>query len=154
MNKDLALKIAAIDENITKTSDLMQRANQIFGANQKINYGNLPFSNQEIVFAKFIDYVQETATQREKDLLITSEFLSKCWSKMHIGVATLGEKFSESEKKDMKALVASLRNLNLLSLLTDGLNKKTLIILNDVCDNDLIELFPAKEPKKNKLKNN
>ena len=50
MRKDLAIMLAQQDENITKTSDLMKRVNEIAssdGSNEKV------FPQVDIVFATF-----------------------------------------------------------------------------------------------------
>ena len=57
----------------------MKRVNEIAssdGSNEKV------FPQVDIVFATFTDYVKETATQREKDLLIVSEFLTRVWQSL------------------------------------------------------------------------
>lgn len=134
MNKEIAMRIAAEDKTILKTSDFMKKTNEVFEANLDGNSFGKPFAQIDIVFATFTDYVKETANDREKDLLITSEFLQKCWSVLHISVQTLGEKISPIEKEDIKILKKSLDNLALSNLLTDGLNKKTLKILQELCE--------------------
>lgn len=133
MNKELAMRIAAEDKEIVKTSDFMKKSNEIFEANSNANSFEKPFAQIDIVFATFTDYVKEKATEREKDLLITSEFLQKCWSVLHISFQTLGENISPSEQESIKVLKKSLDNLELTNLLTDGLNKKTLKFLQDLC---------------------
>lgn len=140
MNKEMAIRIAAEDKEIVKTSDFMKKSNEIFDANSNANSFDKPFAQIDIVFATFLDYVKEKATEREKDLLITSEFLQKCWSVLHISVQTLGETISPSEQENIKVLKKSLDNLELTNLLTDGLNKKTLKFLQELC----------KEPEDNK----
>ena len=144
MRKDLAIMLAQQDESIKNTSDFMKKVNEIAssgGSNETV------FPQVDIVFATFTDYVKETATQREKDLLIVSEFLTKGWQSLHVSVQVLGEKLSEVEKSDLILLKSSLDNLKLTHLLTDGLNNKTLKKLND-----LTKLSPDNEAKKPKKK--
>ncbi len=144
MRKDLAIMLAQQDENIKKTSDLMKRVNEIAssdGSNEKV------FPQVDIVFATFTDYVKENATQREKDLLIISEFLTRVWQSLHVSVQGLGEKLNEVEKSDLILLKSSLDNLELTNLLTDGLNNKTLKMVNE-----LTSVSPGNEPKKPKKK--
>lgn len=133
MDKEMAIRIAAADKEILKTSDFMKKSNEIFEANSTSNSFDKPFHQIDIVFATFTDYVKEKGTEREKDLLITSEFLQKSWNVLHISVQTLGEPISDTEKQDIKLLKKSLDNLELINLLTDGLNKKTLKFLQELC---------------------
>lgn len=94
MNKDLAMRIASEDKEIVKISDFIKKSNEFFEVNSNANSFDKPFAQIDIVFATFTDYVKEKASEREKDLLITSEFLQKCWSVLHISVQTLVETIS------------------------------------------------------------
>lgn len=143
MRKDLAIMLAQQEGNIKNTSELMKRVNEIAssdGSNEKV------FPQVDIVFATFTDYVKETATQREKDLLIVSEFLTRVWQSLHIGVQGLGEKLNEVEKSDLVLLKSSLDNLELTHLLTEGLNNKTLKMVNE-----LTSISPEKQKIKKKI---
>jgi hypothetical protein len=134
MRKDLAIMLAQQDENIKNTkntSELMKRVNEIAssdGSNEKV------FPQVDIVFATFTDYIKETATQREKDLLIVSEFLTRVWQSLHVSDQGLGEKLNEVEKSDLILLKSSLDNLELTHLLTDGLSYKTLKMVNELTE--------------------
>lgn len=143
MRKDLAIMLAQQEGNIKNTSELMKRVNEIAssdGSNEKV------FPQVDIVFATFTDYVKETATQREKDLLIVSEFLTRVWQSLHIGVQGLGEKLNEVEKSDLVLLKSSLDNLELTHLLTEGLSNKTLKMVNE-----LTSISPEKQKTKKKI---
>ena len=143
MRKDLAIMLAQQEGNIKNTSELMKRVNEIAssdGSNEKV------FPQVDIVFATFTDYVKETATQREKDLLIVSEFLTRVWKSLHIGVQGLGEKLNEAEKSDLVLLKSSLDNLELTHLLTEGLSNKTLKMVNE-----LTSISPEKQKTKKKI---
>ena len=139
MTKELIMTMAVSDnDKENSVNKIMKRANLIAESNNVMKL----FSNSDIIFAEFSDYVKENSTQREKDLLFVSEFLTKVWYTLHVDYQVLKEPLTETNKKDIKSLKSALDNLNLTHLLTNDLNSKTLKLINDLC----------KEDKKNKLK--
>jgi hypothetical protein len=150
MDKELAIKIASQYEDVKNTSDLMKKSNEIYLSNSKDSL--TPFSQSEIAFATFVDYVKETCSEKEKDLIVISEFLSKVHKMLHISIQTLNEPVSEFDKESIKVLNKSLSNLKLNHLITDGLNKKTLKILDKICSEKDEKILEVKETTKKKVK--
>lgn len=143
MDKELAMKIVSENKDINKISDFMKETNSLFISNNKNKIP--PFSKSDIVTAEFSDYIRENCTEKEKDLIIINEFLIRVHNKVHIGIMTLKETVNETEKKDITILLKSLKNLELLHLIEDGLDKKTLKIMKEIQEEN-------KENKKPKIK--
>lgn len=123
MNKDLAIRMAIQELPGGPSHVQMTRANEIHAANN--TEGDLPpFAQVDIVFAEFGDYLK-SCPQRERDLVTVSELLSKVWSTAHITIQTLKERPSMAEAHDAQSVVLALHRLNLLHLLTNGLNETT-----------------------------
>lgn len=99
---------------------MMTAANSIADSNQR----SKPFSEVDIRFAEFVDFMRKNATQREKDLVFISEHLQRVWMKLHIGVQLMQESMSESDNTSAQILMQSLQRLGLEHLLTEGLKPK------------------------------
>ena len=99
---------------------MMAAANSIADNNQRPK----PFSEVDIRFAEFVDFMSKNATQREKDFVFISEHLQRVWMKLHIGVQLMQEPMSESDNTSTQTLMQCLERLGLEHLITTGLKPK------------------------------
>ena len=121
MTKELAVQIAQKEVGTKKLSGVMEKANEIFKNNS--TDWNIPFAEQDIVFAKFVDYMKESCTQKELDLVLVSDKLTRAWDTLHIDMKLMGKEPTEYQKKDISLTVDALKRLALLELLTKDLPK-------------------------------
>ena len=122
MTKELAIEIAQKEVSSVKISDVMEKANEIFKRNS--TDWSIPFAEKDIVFAKFVDYMKESCTQKELDMVLVSDKLTRAWDTLHIDMKLMGKEPTEYQKKDIDLTVDALKRLELMSLLTKDLPKK------------------------------
>lgn len=122
MTKDLAIQIAHKETSSSKISDVMEKANEIFKSNS--TDWNIPFAQKDIVFAKFVDYMKESCTQKEIDLVLVSDKLPRAWETLHIDMKLMNKEPTDYQKKDIALTVAALKRLELMNLLTQDLPNK------------------------------
>ena len=119
MDRQVAMDLAAAQYNGKSMAEFMTTANDIFKNN---NGGALrPFSEPDVIFARFTDFLMEKCTKRERSLVFISEQLLRTWTKFHVGATVLGEHISESELDSAVQLVKALEIFNLSILLTADL---------------------------------
>lgn len=118
MRAELAIQLAQSDTQDMTLNQVMRRANEIFEASG--GSGSKPFPQVDVVFATFVDHLNATATQRERDLVLTSDLLQRVWLTWHSPMHR-GETGSPANERDLSLLAPALRRLGLLHLLTDGL---------------------------------
>jgi hypothetical protein len=128
MTPELAAKLAHLEAEDRPLHLQMQRTDELFQANCP-DAMRLPFAKADIVFAAFTDFLREQATQREKDLVVVSELLTRCWKALHISAQTLGEVLSPADAQELEALAPALQRLGLLRLLTDGLTQRWALVV-------------------------
>lgn len=100
----------------------MEKANEIFKNNS--NDWNTPFAEKDIVFAKFVDYMKKECSQRELDLVVISEKLSRSWEILHVDMKLMNKKPNQYQEEEIIMTMQSLKRLGLDSLLTKNLPKK------------------------------
>lgn len=120
MSKELAMTLAQHEAQGQPLNVQMRKANAIFKANND-NDWQTPFPQVDVAFATFVDFMRSDCTQRERDLVYTSEKLQRVWKTLHISMQTMGEQPTSYDEAEITALVAALARLTLLPLLTEGL---------------------------------
>lgn len=115
---ETALQLASENPGEKSLHAQMRLANEIHAANS--DSWQRPFAPADIAFAMFVDHMRETATQRERDLVLISDRLYSVWTTLHTS-AQVGERLSPAEGLDLGLLAAALKRQGLLHLLTEGL---------------------------------
>jgi len=118
MTPDLAIHLAQHEAAGKPINQVMRAANEIFKANS--DGWNPPFSQVDVEFATFLDFLKETGTPRERDLVYISDTLTRTWKVLHLN-SVLGEKLTAADLDDIQALSKALNRVGLLNLITDGL---------------------------------
>lgn len=77
MRAELAIQLAQSDSQDKTLNQVMRRANEIFEASG--GSGSQPFPQVDVVFATFVDHLNATGTQRERDLVLASDLLQRVW---------------------------------------------------------------------------
>lgn len=118
MRAELAIQLAQSETQYKTLNQVMRRANEIFEASG--GSGTQPFPQVDVVFATFVDHLNATATQRERDLVLASDLLQRVWLTWHRPIHQ-SEKDSPADERDLSLLAPALLRLGLLHLLTEGL---------------------------------
>lgn len=134
MTPELAIRLAQCEATEGEPMNvLMRRANAIFMANstdiQK------PFGGSDVAFATFVDYLRETGSQRERDLVLVSEALCRVWKTLHITVQAMGERPSPADEQELNTVAPALQRLGLLHLLTENLRADLCQWVTEAVDN-------------------
>ena len=125
MTPELAIKMAQHETDGEPIHKQMEVANTIFEINGGICLN--PFSQDEIVFAEFLDELVAKGTQRERDLVFISHRLQSVYKTLYISINVLQEPQSETSIYEIDSLVSALKRQNLIYLLhSNKLSKYTL----------------------------
>lgn len=124
MNPNLAIDLAQHELPGAPANLVMRKANEIFKANS--TDWQTPFSQVDVEFATFMDYLKANCTQREIDLVYVSENLQRGWKILHLSLV-MGEAITSREVEEVKQLSQALKRIGLLHLITDGLAQDLVI---------------------------
>ena len=119
ISTELSIKLAQSTNPDAEKNVVMRSANDIFCANN--DNWQTPFSQVDIEFATYIDWVKANCSQREIDLIKISEKLTRVWMTLHITMQAMGEHPNDYDQEEIVSLVKSLSRLGLMHLLTDNL---------------------------------
>lgn len=101
--------------------DEMQKANYI----AELQYAHIkPFSEQDIRFGEFVQYLCDSCSQRERDLVYFSENFYRVYSILHIDAKTLKKQLTDYDLELIKQFSQCAHRLGFVHLITDGLTKK------------------------------
>lgn len=129
MDAGLAYQIAADREPQAPHHRLMTLANEIY-LNHCADW-SAPFAKETILFSEFTDFLRTQGTQRERDLVVVSEFFTCIWKHLHIEIMVNGAPMSETQLDDVAMVSQALKRLDLLHLLTNDLRQDLLVLVID-----------------------
>ena len=90
-----------------------------------------PFAEQDIRFGGFVQYLRDSCSQRERDLVYFSENFFRVYSLLHIEAKTLKEQLSEMSLELIKSFSQCAYRLGFQDLILEGLPPKLVKLFNN-----------------------
>lgn len=89
-----------------------------------------PFADQDIRFGEFVQYLRDSCSQREQDLVYFSENYYRVYTILHIEAKTFKKQLTDYDLEIINHFSQCAHRLGLTHLITDGLSKKLVKLFN------------------------